>query len=60
MMLLELPVQTITDEIKLLQAQAHASPHQEDISRVYGAIKALEWVLGKHEEHIVCNARAGL
>lgn len=57
MMLIELPVQTITDEIKNLQSQAHAAPDQPDISRLYGAIKALEWVLGKHEEHIVCNSR---
>ena len=56
MILLELPRQTIMDELAELELHKLAAPNDCEKFRMQGAMEALIWIMGTHKEHI-CNSR---
>jgi hypothetical protein len=62
MIILDIPQQTITDEITSLELELAAvkkdSAHNPfQLVRLESSIATLNWVIGKHEEHIATYRR---
>lgn len=57
MILLEIPRKVIEDEKAVLRKSLEAmAGYGQDVAYMEGALNALDWVMGKHQEHIKCSS----